>query len=87
MSMLSGPPSAAPTREGATISRVAIATTMERDRQRKLELAEGAGDLLISVASAGPVLKPLISKAKAVSRSTITGHPVYSLGCPEVLRW
>jgi hypothetical protein len=32
-------------------------------------------------------LKPLKSKAKAVPRSRITGHPVYSSGCPEVVRW
>ena len=32
-------------------------------------------------------LHPSESMAKAVPHATITGHPVYSSGCPEMLRW
>jgi hypothetical protein len=87
ISMLSGPPSAATEREGATNNRIAIAAATARKGLGETEPAEDVGELLISVASAGPVLRPLKSRAKAVPRSTITGHPVYSSGCPEVVRW
>jgi hypothetical protein len=85
--MLSGPPSVATEREGAVSNRVATAAATASNSQEKTEPAEGAGELLISVALAIPVLNPLKSKAKAVPRSRITGHPVYSSGCPEVVRW
>jgi len=85
--MLSGPLSVAIEREGVTNNRIAITAVTARTGPEETELAEAAGELLISVAFAIPVLNPLKSKAKAVPRSRITGHPVYSSGCPEVVRW
>ena len=54
--MLSGPPSAAPEREGATNNRIAIAAATAKKGLGETEPAEDAGELLISVASAGLVL-------------------------------
>jgi len=87
ISMLSGPPSVATEKEGAVSNSAAITAVTARNSQGKTEPAEGDAELLISVAFAGLVLKPLKSRAKEVPRSTIAGHPVYSLGCPEMVRW
>jgi plasmid stabilization system protein ParE len=83
ISMLPGAPSAAQHRRGAISDAVATTAATARDGRMRPRFADDSGELLIPVAS----VKRVSSRAKGISRSKIAGHPVYSSGCPEVVRW